>query len=112
MGEERLNKLFSVTGLLQIDQLPTRLTIRPSFLFPPLTRHVQTQLALEVFAHLHPAVLAQGHLLKVDDVVSGRTIAIVVELEAIATEPWNEEFNSINGRERTEECIWYGIRKA
>lgn len=31
MGEERLNKLFSVTGLLQIDQLPTRPTVRPSF---------------------------------------------------------------------------------
>lgn len=53
---------------------------------PPLTGHVQSQLSLDVLAHLHPAVLPRRHLLEVDDVVAGRSISVSVELEAITAQ--------------------------
>lgn len=52
----------------------------------PLTGHVQSQLSLDVLAHLHPAVLPRRHLLEVDDVVAGRSISVAVELEAITAQ--------------------------
>lgn len=53
-----------------------------------LTGHVKAQLSLDVLAHLHPPVLAQGYLLEVYYVVSSRSIAVVVELESVAAQSY------------------------
>lgn len=64
-----------------------------------LTSHVKTQLALDIFAHFYPPVFAQGHLLEVDDIVAGWTIAVAIELELIATQAYRGE------RERSTEDV-------
>lgn len=51
-----------------------------------LTGHVQAQFAFVIFANFNPTVLPLFHLFEVDNVVSCRTIAIVIEMEAIAAE--------------------------
>lgn len=54
-----------------------------------LTRHVQSQLAFEIFADAHPLVSARPGLFEVYDVVSCRTVAVLVESEFVAAQTLN-----------------------
>jgi len=53
------------------------------------TGHVEPQLALEVFANAHPFVSARLDLLEVYDVVSGGSVAVLIEPELVAAQTLN-----------------------